>query len=430
MRIAPLLVFGAVCLGFIGCTTSGRKQATPAAGPVPAASTDIRSVPPQPIQPLPPLSNNPVAPASMSGLLAGQVIDDTNAHPPAIYVQVLEPGVRTGAPIEVATDAQGYFTIQGLQLGHTYQLVARARLGDRVLAGSVMAMPPNPRVLIRLTPDVSMPTNPGYAQGNPYAQADPRVIVQPPTYPQAAPAPRAAAELGAPIGIAAPNAGAYGANGPQGFNDPPRPHVEVRPEDIARTQPLARADVPTRIPGPGEIGSDATIPTPPPTADDAARPPASVPSCNLTGQTLYNFALNDLNGQPWEFRQRHGRLVLLDFWGTWCYYCQQAIPHLKDLQLRYGPYGLEVIGIAYEQGAVPEQVQKVSRVASRLGINYRLLLGSDQNSCPVRTQFQVRSWPTFVLLDDQGRIIWRGEGVDASSMRTLEVIIRQRLGLR
>jgi thiol-disulfide isomerase/thioredoxin len=418
VRVAPLVIVGAVGLAFLGCTSSGKK-ATTQPNPQPYASTDTRTVPPSPPAPAP--YSNPVAPASMTGLLAGQVIDDTNSHLPAIYVQVVEPGVRSGASIEVPADAQGYFTIQGLQLGHTYQLIARGRLGDRVLAGSVVAMPPNPRVLIRLMPDVSMPG--AYAGGN--LQPDPRVVVQPPSSGPpagaygAGPAPRPA-ELGAPIGIS-PTAPPY--SGPQGFSDQPRPRADIRPEDIAAGQALARADVPTQIPGPGDL------PTPPP-HNDTANVPARVPSCNLTGQTLYNFALNDLNGQPWEFRQRHGRLVLLDFWGTWCYYCQQAIPHLKDMQLRYGPYGLEVIGIAYEKGSVPEQVQKVLRVSNRLGINYRLLLGSDEVTCPVRTQFQIRSWPTFVLLDDQGRIIWRGEGMDAASMRTLEVIIRQRLGLR
>ena len=429
MRVVPFLVIGAACAGFIGCTAFGKK---PANQPTSPPRSDIRSVPAQATQ-APAPAASPVATASMSGILAGQVIDDTNSHPPAIYVQVLEPGVR-GAPVEMPTDPQGYFTIQGLQVGHSYQLIARARLADRVLAGSVMAMPPNPRVLIRLIPDISMPAAPAYAQGTPYGQPDPRVMMQPPpTYPapnaSATAPPRRPAELGAPIGIP-PQGAPYPGLAPQGFNDPSRPRVEVRPEDIAQNGRLARNDLPADIPGPINAAIGGQILSPPPPPADLLGGPVRVPSCNLTGQTLYNFALNDLDGQPWEFRQRHGRVVLLDFWGTWCMYCQQAIPHLKDMQLRYGPYGLEVIGIAYEHGPVSEQVQKVSRVRNRLGINYKLLLGSDQNTCPVRTQFQVRSWPTFVLLDDQGRIIWRGEGVDAQSMRTLEVIIRQRLGLR
>jgi thiol-disulfide isomerase/thioredoxin len=167
-----------------------------------------------------------------------------------------------------------------------------------------------------------------------------------------------------------------------------------------------------------------------PNATAPARPP--VPFCVLTGNVLNNFALNDLNGQPWEFRNRRGRLVLLDFWGTWCLPCQHAIPHLKILQQQYGPYGLEVVGIAYENGGtLAEQVQRVNLVSQRLRINYRLLLGGDRNSpCPVRTQFGIHVWPTVVLLNENGQILYRGDGLDQQKLQDLDLIIRQQLHLR
>src|SRR5262249_37421478 len=155
------------------------------------------------------------------------------------------------------------------------------------------------------------------------------------------------------------------------------------------------------------------------------------PSCLLTGQILHNFALNDLNGQPWEYRvNRRGRLVLLDFWETKCVPCQYAIPHLKGWQQLYGAYGLEVVGIAYEEGTPQERCQKVNRLRQRLGINYRLLMGSDRSQCPVKIQFGVVAFPTLVLLDEDGRIIWRSEGLGAGQIEELENIIKQRLGVR
>src|SRR5271156_5121154 len=75
VRVAPLLIIGAVCLGFIGCTASGKKAATQPNPPPPAPAPTFGAPPPQPAQSLPP-NTNPVAPASMSGLLAGEVIDD------------------------------------------------------------------------------------------------------------------------------------------------------------------------------------------------------------------------------------------------------------------------------------------------------------------------------------------------------------------
>jgi hypothetical protein len=102
---------------------------------------------------------------------------------------------------------------------------------------------------------------------------------------------------------------------------------------------------------------------------------------------------------------------------------------LRIWQQQYGAYGLEVIGIAYEQGTPEERAQKVNNVRSRLGINYKLLMG-DAYQCPVKTQFGVSSYPTLVLLDETGRIIWRSEGLEPRQITDLETHIRQRLGMR
>jgi thiol-disulfide isomerase/thioredoxin len=152
----------------------------------------------------------------------------------------------------------------------------------------------------------------------------------------------------------------------------------------------------------------------------------------LTGQYLVNFALYDLQGNPWEFQKHRGRLILLDFWETQCIPCQRAIPHLNVLNTKYGPRGLQVVGVAYEEGPLPEQAQKVDRVRQRLKMSYTLLLGGDskQGPCPVKTQFAVRAFPTLVLVDDTGRILWRGEGLERQQLAELDLILRKRLGGR
>src|SRR5262249_33845050 len=145
--------------------------------------------------------------------------------------------------------------------------------------------------------------------------------------------PGRAAELGPPTGIlGAPPASPAPNPAP---TSPPAP-VILRPEGIANDTRQARSDPLIEIP-------PQVSPQPQPTPG-----PARIPSCVLTGSTLYNFALYDLNGQPWEFRHHQGRLVLLDFWGTWCPHCLVSIKDLNYLQDRYGRYGLEVIGIDYE----------------------------------------------------------------------------------
>ena len=158
-----------------------------------------------------------------------------------------------------------------------------------------------------------------------------------------------------------------------------------------------------------------------------------VPSCVLTGRQLDNFALYDLNGNTWEYRNHRGRLVLLDFWATWCTHCVVGITPLRILQDTYGPSGLEVIGIAYERGGtLPEQARAILGVRDRKKINYQLLLGGDnaRGPCPVRTQFGVTALPTLVLLDANNRIIWRESGrLDENKLHDLKIVIESQLRL-
>jgi thiol-disulfide isomerase/thioredoxin len=86
------------------------------------------------------------------------------------------------------------------------------------------------------------------------------------------------------------------------------------------------------------------------------------------GSRLDNFALYGLDGKPWELRkQRKGRVVLIDFWYSTCRPCLEALPHLVELDRKYGSFGLEVVGIAYEKGTAAEQAMRVRQVRARYG---------------------------------------------------------------
>jgi thiol-disulfide isomerase/thioredoxin len=429
VRAVGCLCVAACCLlGLGGCSLFGKKSQTrdnprPAAPP---AGADFA-----PPAPTPSGVADRAPPPDVNGLLAGRVVDSYDRPPPPTFIQVVsaqEGPNSKGAPIEAAADSMGFFMIRGLQPGQHYQLIARTRNGEAKLAGSAWATPPNPRVLIHISQDF-------YTPNTPAAPAPPAVPGQKAT-PGGTPAPnwpgktgdkgandpaKRAADIGTPrkADDGAPPASAI----------PAQPRAEVRPQDMVDSGQVAAAPV-VDIPGPGG-GGRAVASTAP--SYTAAIPAVAtrVPSCVLTGRQLENFALYDLNAQPWEFRnQRRGRLVLLDFWGTWCVPCRQAIFHLKALQENYGRFGLEVIGIAYEEGPLQDQIRKVQGVRDRMGMNYRLLLGSGMGNCPVKTQFGITQFPTLVLLDEGSRIIWRQEGIDPYRLQELDMIIRQRLQIR
>ncbi len=434
MRVVAWVGFVACCLLASGCSLFGKK-APATANPAGQARNDRGAAAPADRAALP---DRTAPPPDLGGILAGQVLDSFNRRPTASFIQVTElgPGAAGGAAtIDVAADSQGYFTIQGLKPGRHYQLTARAREGGRLLAGTAFATPPNPKLLIHISEDFVSPNTPpvpgapavpGKAPAAPADSKD-KDQEKPKAKEQAWIPGRDPADGPVGASIATPRTPARGAElgAPESGTVAPAAANPAPPTPQARANPNL-TNIPPQVPPDGF----ARVPAAPPTAPPAApASPARVPSCDLTGKTLTNFALNDLNGQPYEFRRhRTGKLVLLDFWRTDCIPCQYAIRHLTILRDRYGPYGLEILGIAYETGTPREQVLRVDRIRQRLGINYRLLLGGGAQ-CPVRTQFGVQAFPTLVLLDETNRIVWRSEGWDKHRAEDLEHLIQQRLGV-
>jgi thiol-disulfide isomerase/thioredoxin len=199
--------------------------------------------------------------------------------------------------------------------------------------------------------------------------------------------------------------------------------VPIRPEYQTQEPGHAR-NTPPRV----VIPSPTLAPTSP-WAGTAVGASGKVPYCTVAGNRVIDFALLDLNGQPFHFTQHQGKLVLLDFWGSWCTSCIQGLPHLADLQRRYGAAGLEVIGVAYEEGTHTEQVQKINFLRNRHGVRYKIILG-DGDNCPLLTQLGVKEYPTLILLDQRGTILWRGEGLSSQNKARLEAELRSRLGER
>ena len=247
----------------------------------------------------------------------------------------------------------------------------------------------------------------------------------------------------APVAISAP-AGLQAKPGDTSASAQTRPPL-ARPPQIASVPTLPRS----ASPGPAQTGmaksSPPLTPTPPRSEANKAlldfepspgksapvtvskAPPASggqMPSCQFDGDRLVDFRLPDLQLRPVNFSALDGQYVLLDFWGTYCRPCLKSTPHLVDLQRRYGAQGLQVIGIAYEQGDVQDRVLRVQQQVRQQQINYPMLLGDVGGPCPVREKFQVHGLPTLVLLDKSGRQLWRSEGANRVELQRLENFLK------
>ena len=101
-----------------------------------------------------------------------------------------------------------------------------------------------------------------------------------------------------------------------------------------------------------------------------------------------------LDGQDLDWGSYKGKVVLVDFWATWCPPCRAEIPHFKALQAKYGD--VVVIGISVDR----EGVAAVKPFASENGITYPLLIGDLQT---VKAYGNVQSIPTTFVIDQHGR---------------------------
>jgi peroxiredoxin len=87
-----------------------------------------------------------------------------------------------------------------------------------------------------------------------------------------------------------------------------------------------------------------------------------------------SFTLLDPKGEKVNFADSRGKVILLDFWATWCPPCREEIPYFNELYSQYKKDGLEIIGISLDQGN-PEGVQKF---LDKLGVQYVNLMGNDE----------------------------------------------------
>lgn len=365
--------------------------------------------------------------ADTTALLAGCVRDQYGGKPGNVYIRwtcLDEPGNPSEAPIDATTDAQGYFIIQGLKANRRYLLVARARQGDRLIAGQVYVTAPDPKVVIKLSDKFNMEEIPPLPE--------PATFPGPKKYSD-----KSKSEKEKAASTTTPN-----------WDPGIRPLVVPQPPPergfgLDRPRPFSGAPAggfPQNIVQEPSKDLPPTMQTPPNKPGGPSSPAAGPPSSGtpgvlpiLVGDRVVNFSLPDISsGGTWEWKtNRKGHVVLLDFWYTTCLPCRDTIPHLKILQDRYGPRGLEIISIACETaGTLEEQKKRVTMVAQRSQTNYRLLL--DPPGTPsVRNEFRIRLYPTLILLDPNGYIVWRHEGgLDRNDLALLERHIRTRLGLQ
>lgn len=132
-------------------------------------------------------------------------------------------------------------------------------------------------------------------------------------------------------------------------------------------------------------------------------------SPTAAGKHAIQFIKNDKDGNEINLTSYKGKMVLLDFWGSWCGPCRASHPHLKELYSKYKDKGFEIIAIAQEKGGtLEEQKKKWLQAIDKDGITWVHILNNEEvEKQDIVKDYRITGFPTKVLLDKDGKILLR-----------------------
>jgi peroxiredoxin len=135
--------------------------------------------------------------------------------------------------------------------------------------------------------------------------------------------------------------------------------------------------------------------------------------------TAPDFTLRTLDGQKLRLGEQRGRVVLVNFWATWCGPCRQEMPHLNKLYEKYKSSGFVLLGVN-----VDDDASQAAGVANRLGVTFPVLPDSDKR---VSRQYDLSAMPSTVLIDRDGRVRYLHRGYQSGYENTYDKQIRELL---
>jgi cytochrome c biogenesis protein CcmG, thiol:disulfide interchange protein DsbE len=121
-----------------------------------------------------------------------------------------------------------------------------------------------------------------------------------------------------------------------------------------------------------------------------------------------DFSLPDLNGHSLQLSSYRGKVVLLDFWATWCDPCRDEIPHFVALQNKYGAQGFQMIGVSMDDSPDP-----VREYCLRFQMNYPVVMGNAQTG---KLYGGILGLPIAFVIDRGGRIYAKHIGATQASV--------------
>ncbi|HEX2540129.1 MAG TPA: TlpA disulfide reductase family protein [Caldimonas sp.] len=132
-----------------------------------------------------------------------------------------------------------------------------------------------------------------------------------------------------------------------------------------------------------------------------------------------DFTLRTMEGPNLRLKEQRGRVVMVNFWATWCGPCRQEMPQLERLHRKYKSTGLVLLGVN-----VDDDPKKAAEVAAKLGVSFPMLYDTDK---AVSKLYDLATMPSTVLIDRDGTVRYVHRGYFAGYEENYEKQIRELL---
>ncbi|HEY2560123.1 MAG TPA: TlpA disulfide reductase family protein [Caldimonas sp.] len=132
-----------------------------------------------------------------------------------------------------------------------------------------------------------------------------------------------------------------------------------------------------------------------------------------------DFTLHAMSGQNLRLKEQRGRVVMVNFWATWCAPCRQEMPQLNRLYEKYRTSGFMLLGVN-----VDDDPSKAAEVAAKLGVTFPVLLDADKT---VSKLYDLSTMPSTVIIDRDGKVRYVHRGYLAGYEDNYEKQIRELL---
>jgi peroxiredoxin len=139
------------------------------------------------------------------------------------------------------------------------------------------------------------------------------------------------------------------------------------------------------------------------------------------GKAAPPFSVAGIDGKELSMKDYSGKVLVINFWATWCPPCREEIPHFSQLYVNYRSKGVEFLGVSMDDGELPEVREMVKDFGRNQRVEYTLAVGNPD----VANAFGgVASLPTTFIIDRSGKIVKKYTGYSEEITSDLEATLK------